>query len=116
FVPRSPYVLAAPEILKPMPVEPAAWSRLYDRLLNITRSSVGEELKAHPSGADVDFAAHRDAAAAVVMNKVVNRLPTTSWAGDDKSLLDAYRALITSEIINDALTDRLARFEIRGMM
>src|SRR5437764_5472548 len=39
FVPRSPFVLSAPEIVKPMQVEPAVWDKLYDRLLNVTRSA-----------------------------------------------------------------------------
>src|SRR5262245_2129137 len=30
FVPRSPFVLSRPDVIKPMPVDPAAWDRLYD--------------------------------------------------------------------------------------
>src|SRR5436190_6046679 len=69
FVPRSPFVLTAPDIIKPMPVEPVVWNKLYDRLLNLTRSAVGEHLKTYPGSANVDFAAYRDSAAAVVMNR-----------------------------------------------
>src|SRR5947207_6432077 len=57
FVPRSPFVLAGPDVVKPTPVEPAVWERIHDRLLNITRDAVGKELTAHPIGADVVFAA-----------------------------------------------------------
>jgi len=116
FVPRSPFVLGAPEVLRPMAVDPATWERLFNRLLNISRSAVGAELKARPSGSQVNADALRDSAAAVVMNRLVNRLPTKLWSGDDSALLDAYRATITPQIISEALADRLARFEIRGML
>src|SRR5262249_34094511 len=116
FVPRSPFVLSAPEVIKPMPVDAVIWKRVYDGLLGITRGAVVHELKAHPSDADVTFDAYCDAAAAVVMNKVVNRMPTKAWETGDEEVIAAYRPMITEQVITEALSDRLARFEIRGMV
>jgi multiple sugar transport system permease protein len=116
FVPRSPYALAAPDLVKPMQVDPAAWARLTPRLVEVTRHAVDAAMNTRPAVAGVDAVAHRDAAANVVINRLVARLNADLWTAGDAKLIDAYRALLTPELIDEALVDRLARFEIRGLM
>jgi ABC-type glycerol-3-phosphate transport system permease component len=57
-----------------------------------------------------------NAATSVVVNRLVNRLNANLWQGDDAALLAAYRDMLTPQVIADALRDRLARFELRGVL
>src|SRR6185295_4286056 len=53
--------------------------------------------------------------AAIVVNKLAARLNSKMWDGDETAIVSAYTALITPETIDDALADRLCRFELRGL-
>jgi ABC-type glycerol-3-phosphate transport system permease component len=57
-----------------------------------------------------------DAATSVVVNRLVHQINSKLWQGDQTGLLSAYRELLTPGVIADALRDRQARFELRGVL
>jgi ABC-type glycerol-3-phosphate transport system permease component len=94
FVARSPYVLPAPVIPRPVVVSESVWRERLPALVRETRQAVAESASA-PGAADVDHDAHVDAATAAVVARLAPRVPAKSWEADESSLLAAYRPLLT---------------------
>ncbi|MDQ3439342.1 MAG: hypothetical protein M3478_03220, partial [Planctomycetota bacterium] len=108
FVSRSPYVLNAPLPAKPIGVEPERFEKFVPMLADVTRSAVDRANPASPE--------HAAASAALLMNRMTGRIPAKLWDGEEAALRESYAAILTSESIREALSDRLARFEIRGVL
>jgi multiple sugar transport system permease protein len=112
FVARSPYVRPAPEPARPIGLEKATFETFVPMLSRVTRAAIDAATK-DPTITDE----HRDAAAAVLLNRMAARIPAKLWtAGDEAALRDTYAAMLTPEAIREALADRLARLEIRGLL
>jgi multiple sugar transport system permease protein len=108
FVAASPYVLNAPAPVKPIGVELERFERFAPMLADVTRSAVDA---ANPVSPD-----HAHASAALLLNRMTGRIPAKLWDGDEAALREAYGAVLTSEVVREALMDRLAQFEIRGLL
>jgi ABC-type glycerol-3-phosphate transport system permease component len=108
FVERSPYVLRAPAPSKPIGVELERFEKFVPMLAEVTRSAVD---RAHPVSPE-----HAAATAALLLNRMTGRVPSKLWDGDERALREAYAAQLTPEAVREALSDRLARFEIRGLL
>jgi multiple sugar transport system permease protein len=108
FVERSPYVLGAPAPSKPIGVELERFERFVPMLAEVTRSAVD---RANPVSPE-----HAAASAALLLNRMTGRVPAKLWDGDERALREAYAAQLTPEAVREALSDRLARFEIRGLL
>src|SRR5205085_3234460 len=78
--------------------------------------AIAGRMKGQSPEAGVDPLQHRDAAAAVVMGKLVAQLNTKVWSGTEGELREAYRALLTPDTLDAALEDRLARVKIGGLL
>jgi ABC-type glycerol-3-phosphate transport system permease component len=111
FVARSPYVRPAPEPVKPIGVDLPHFHRYAAVLADVTRSAVDRDANAARESPEL-----RAAASAVLFNRMAARLSSKLWAGEEAPLKEAYGALLTPEVIREALSDRLARFEIRGLL
>jgi multiple sugar transport system permease protein len=116
FVAKSPYVLPAPELNKPMDVDAADWERLLPELRSATDAAVRAAILKQNVAVEVDPTALRESASAVLLNKLAPRLNGKLWAGASQPALDAYRALLTPDAIDGAIADRTARLEIRGLV
>jgi ABC-type glycerol-3-phosphate transport system permease component len=114
FVPDSPYVLPAEAVHKPLPVEPAAWERALPILERETRAAAGSYLDQHPELL-VDRAAQVRAASAELTNRVSARIGAGLWDQPDRVIAQAIRAELTPSIVADAVEQRLARLELRGL-
>lgn len=113
FKTQSPYVLPPPDIIKPMGVSDVDWKSALPNLLSATRQAiVMTQRQADAAGVNADE--HLAAAAAVVLNRLAGRVPAALWG--TAKLPDGYRALLSPELIRSALADRLAVFEIRGLL
>ena len=108
FVERSPYVRTAPAPAKPIGIELERFERFLPMLATVTRSVVD---RANPVSPD-----HAAAGAALLLNRMTGRVPAKLWEGDEAALREAYAAQLTPEAVREALSDRLARFEIRGLL
>ena len=114
FKESSPYVRAAPQIEPPIGIGRREFEAVLPRLLEITQAAVHKAPL--PSGAEtVDQIAYRDAAIAMLVKKLSPKIKHTLWEGGGQQLTDAYRQLLTPEVLSDALDDRLARLELRGL-
>jgi ABC-type glycerol-3-phosphate transport system permease component len=113
FRAASPYILPEPELTMPLEVKPATWDRLLPKLIDETQRTVREQL-AKKSDA-VDPQQQVKSVGAVLVNRLTARLSTKTWDGDDSSILAAYRALLTPDAVADAMANRLARLELRGL-
>ncbi len=114
FRAESPYVRPAPKIEPPNGIKSSEFKAALPLLTEITRKAlVATSL---PSGAEaVDAATYRQAALAALINKIAPKLNQKLWAEGGKILGDAYRQLLTPEVVSDALDDRLARLELRAL-
>ena len=127
FVSQSPYARKPVDVVKPITVSDADWQRALPEIERITRDAVEQHQRgmtvsvmrpppqrlAHGRDAHATLA---NAATSVVVNRLVNRINAEMWSGDEAALLAAYREILTPAVIEDALRDRLARFEIRGVL
>ena len=111
FVEESPYVRPAPEQVKPIGVDTPHFQRYASVLSGVTRGAVDRDPAASRETPEL-----RAAASAVLFNRMVARLPSKLWMGEEGPIKDAYAALLTSETIREAVANRLARFEIRGLL
>src|SRR5215218_2745580 len=111
FVAQSPYVREAPEPVKPLGIDAATFANFVPMLQAQTRTGV--EAATRDAGVSPE---HLAATTALLLNRLTSRLPTKLWAGDEGPLREAYAALLTPEAIREALADRLARLEIRGLL
>ena len=128
FVGDSPYARAPVEVVRPITANDADWERALPEIERITRDAVAEHQRGlgvsperlppqRPAlGRDAQATELVGAATSVVVNRLVNRLNAGLWSGDDAALLAAYREMLTPPVIADALRDRLARFELRGVL
>jgi ABC-type glycerol-3-phosphate transport system permease component len=114
FVASSPYVAPAPAVEKPLAVEPAAWERVRTLLDRETRAAVASYLDAHPDLV-IDRSRQINAAAAELVNRLSSRINTERWNGPEAAMLEAARMELTPRTIADAVEQRLARFEFRGL-
>ena len=108
FVERSPYVREAPAPAKPIGIEPARFENFLPMLESATRQAVDG---ANPISPD-----HAAAGAALLLNRMTGRVEAKLWEGEEAALREAYAAQLTPEAVREALSDRLARFEIRGLL
>lgn len=108
FVAQSPYVLAAPAPAKPIGVAAEQFAKFLPVLQEVTCTAV--------DAASPDSPDHAAASAAVLLNRMTGRVPATVWAGDEATMRETYSALLTGEAVRNALADRVARFEIRGLL
>ncbi|HTL28161.1 MAG TPA: ABC transporter permease subunit [Tepidisphaeraceae bacterium] len=115
FRAQSPYVLPTPALVKPMEVAQATWDERSPKLLEETRKAVSAEI-ARQKIDFVDATEYREAASAAVVNQLAARLNIKLWDGAEPALLDAYRALLTPDIVQSGLQSRLARFEVLGLL
>ncbi|MGB7159280.1 MAG: ABC transporter permease subunit [Tepidisphaeraceae bacterium] len=111
FVDRSPYVRGAPEPVKPIGIDLSTFQKFVPMLAEATRSAVERDASASSATPE-----HRSAAAALLLNRLTPRIPAKLWAGAEGPLNDAFVALLTPAAIREALADRLARLEIRGLL
>lgn len=115
FTAQSPYVLPAPELEKPLPVELPDWQRVLPELHRATAGTVEAFLDAHPDP-KVDRAASVQSATALLINRLSARLESRLWSGPMPALLESYSSMLSDEAIAASLDDRTARFEIIGLM
>jgi ABC-type glycerol-3-phosphate transport system permease component len=108
FVQRSPYVLRAPAPARPIGVELDRFEKFLPMLAQFTRSAVD---RANPISPD-----HANSTAALLLNRLSGRIPARLWDGEAAALRDGYAGMLTPEAVREALSDRLARFEIRGLL
>jgi multiple sugar transport system permease protein len=114
FTARSPYVRPAPQIEPPIGIGRGEFQAVLPRLLEMTRAALAK--MPLPSGAQtVDENVYRESAVATLVNKLAPKINHTFWEGGGQQLTDAYRQLLTPEVLSDALDDRLARLELRGL-
>lgn len=112
FVAKSPYVLSAPELVKPLQVSAELWDRYSPTLLDETRRLVSQRLAADAPDRDE----HIDSASISVMNRLTGRIDDDAWTAGEATVLDRYRGMLSGDVIDEALGDRLARFELRGLL
>src|SRR5690242_5184615 len=98
FRDHSPYVLPTPALVKPLEVSEKAWDERSPKLLDITRKAVSDEISRQKIDS-VDANQFREASSAAVVNLLAARLNVKLWDGTEAGLLDAYRALLTPEIV-----------------
>jgi multiple sugar transport system permease protein len=114
FVPDSPYVLPAPDVQKPLAVEAKAWERALPVLQREARAAAGSFLDQHPELL-VDRAAQVQAASGALVNRISARINAKLWDGPEREMVEGIRAELTPPIIADAVEQRLARLELRGL-
>jgi ABC-type glycerol-3-phosphate transport system permease component len=121
FVPQSPYVRSAPELSKPLDVDPAKWQEMLPRLQKMTRAAVNDfvdksvEKSPAANGDSVDRAQLADAAVAVVINKLAPKISRDIWSGGSDGIVAAYEALLLPAEAAAAVDDRTARLELRSV-
>jgi len=102
FREASPYIRHAAKIAAPTAIPTKEFDAALPMLLEITRKAL--DAATLPSGAEaVDAKAYREAAEATLINKVTPKLNARLWTESGRALGDAYRQLLTSEVVNDAL-------------
>ncbi len=108
FVGRSPYVLDAPAPVKPIGVSADHFAKFLPLLNQMTRAAA--------EAAAPDSPDHAAAGAALLLNRMTGRIPAPLWGGDEAAMREAYAVMLTPEAVRIALADRVARFEIRGLL
>src|SRR5689334_4622516 len=81
LVGKSPYVLRTQELNKPMDVDAPDWARLLPELRSATEAAVSATIVKQNVAVEVDPTALRDAASAVVLNKLAPRVNGKLWSG-----------------------------------
>ena len=110
----SPRVRAMPAIERPVEAPPDRWEAMIPQLTKITRTAV--DAAKLPAAADtINADAYRTAATNYLLNRLIPRLGADAWTGPAEKLLEQYRNGLTANMIEDALLDRLARLELRGL-
>jgi ABC-type glycerol-3-phosphate transport system permease component len=119
FQPISPRVRKMPAVERPPEAPADAWDAALPELLKITRAAVdaaAAAAKSAPVGADtVSPEAHRAAATNFLLHRLIPRLGPDAWTGPRDALFAQYRQGLTETLVADALLDRLARLELRGL-
>jgi ABC-type glycerol-3-phosphate transport system permease component len=108
FVARSPYVRPAPAPARPIGVEPERFEKFLPMLVDVTRSAIDQANPVSPQ--------HGAASATLLLNRMTGRISAKLWDGDEGALRDAYADMLTPEPVREAMSDRLARFELRGLL
>jgi ABC-type glycerol-3-phosphate transport system permease component len=110
----SPYARPAAAITKPDEADAAKWENILPRLRNLAASAVDKAPL--PLGglasSEKDF---RDIAATTLVARLIPRMNTDLWRDDSAKIEAEFKRLITPESIADAMNDRLASFELRGL-
>jgi ABC-type glycerol-3-phosphate transport system permease component len=110
----SPRVRPMPTIERPAEAPADRWSEMLPQFTKITRDAV--DAAKFPIGAEtVDAGAYRTAATNFLLSRLIPRLGADAWTGPADKLLDQFRHGLTPAMIDDALIDRLARLELRGL-
>jgi ABC-type glycerol-3-phosphate transport system permease component len=114
FQPVSPRVLPQSPPLKPADVAQDQWDAAIRDLTAVTRNTVNKVRS--PTGGDlVNFLDYRTAATNLLLVRLLPRLGEASWNGPTDALVKEYAAFLTPQAVEDALTNRLARLELRGL-
>jgi ABC-type glycerol-3-phosphate transport system permease component len=114
FQPNSPRVRPAPALHKPLEAPPEKWAAVLPALRRMTREAV-DAAPLPVGGKQVDPGAYRAAASELLLARLVSRLNLDLWTGDSHAIEEAYQAGLSRGVIDDALNDRLARLELRGL-
>jgi multiple sugar transport system permease protein len=110
----SPRVRAMAEIERPAEAPAERWDALMPQLRTITRDAVNAA--ALPIGADtVDANEYRAAATNFLLSRLIPRLGADAWTGPPDKLIEQFQHGLTPGMIEDAMLDRLARLELRGL-
>jgi multiple sugar transport system permease protein len=112
FVQQSPYVRNAPPIVRPLGITTKQWDEILPQLTEIAHD---EALRMIPRDSRVNPADYAASASAVIVNTVTPRLPSKVWDAGAGAIAEKFKQLLTPEIVSDALDDRLARLELRGL-
>jgi ABC-type glycerol-3-phosphate transport system permease component len=104
--------IAAPERPPEAPAE--RWEEMIPQFTKITRDAV-DAAKLPVGGDAVDADAYRTAATNFLLHRLIPRLGVDAWTGPPNKLLEQFRGGLTPNMIEDALLDRLARLELRGL-
>ncbi|HEX8523406.1 MAG TPA: ABC transporter permease subunit [Tepidisphaeraceae bacterium] len=114
FVSTSPRVRTLSAIAKPDEAPQAKWNAVLPELKRLTRAAVDEAKL--PAGAEqVDANAYREAAADLLVARIAPRLNLDLWSQEKIKISSAFEQALTPEFVADALDDRLARLELRGL-
>jgi ABC-type glycerol-3-phosphate transport system permease component len=84
------------------------------QLQQATRDAVAAQLRLQ-AGDSLDPSAQIESATAVLINRLAPRVYGKLW-DDPPKLLRAFAEMLTDETIRQALDDRTARFELRGLL
>ncbi len=114
FVADSPRIRAVRQIIKPDEAPQAKWDEVLPKLKEITRSAANKT-NLPTGGALVDAEAYRTATSDFLVDRLIPRLNLDLWTQDTGRIVDAFKAALTPDMVRDALDNRLARFELRGL-
>jgi multiple sugar transport system permease protein len=112
FVGESPYVRAHPAPQRPHYVQAEQWERIEPMLRQEAEAAVAAALR-HMRAGIADADAHQQAAADLIIERLVARIPRRLWELDEAEVLRVFRQVLTPGEVAAALDDRLARFELR---
>jgi ABC-type glycerol-3-phosphate transport system permease component len=117
FVGDSPRVRMVRAMVKPDEASQATWDAVLPQLRKIARAAV-DQAALPAGGGGVDAETFRTTATDFVVDRLVHRLNLDLWAGgagDASKIIDAFKAALTADMVREALDDRLARLELRGL-
>jgi multiple sugar transport system permease protein len=114
FEPTSPRIRESEPALKPAEAPSDRWEAALPKLRQLTREAVDRGMLP-PGGNAVDLEKYRATATEYLINQIVPRLNQELWVGETSKLLEAYKLALLPKEVDDALNDRLARFELRGL-
>ncbi len=114
FQPQSPRIRPAEAIVKPAEATQERWDAALPELRRITRAAV--DATALPKGAEsVNADNYRAATTEFLLTRLIPRMNADLWSGNLPAIVEAYQSGLTPAVIADALDNRLARFELRGL-
>lgn len=111
FRDHSPYVRDALEVARPTEADAARFAAALPALRTLT-TSIAQSALPQPPPPSVDLQVWASSAASVLLNRTLNRMPKQVWEQEAAAVSDEYRALLTPEAVNAAVSDQLSRVEL----
>ncbi len=114
FRDHSPYVLEAPEVVKPPDVSADRFAAAMPRLREL---AAGLAFAALPADRPPSVDPHEwaDAAASALLDQALTRLPRQTWNDGTDAVVDRCRALLTPDMVVGVVSSQLARLEIGAL-
>ena len=109
FRSASPYARRPVEVSRPQEVDPSTWNAALPLLRERTLRAAAD--LSQPG----NVPGHPDAAASLLLSRLIPRISRSTWEAGPQQVADAYQALLTRDAIAAAMDDRLAAVELRGL-